>query len=42
MPIWSEGALLLTQDSPKDPSYLFTLANVGPEGFQLHRKQFKN
>jgi len=40
MPIWSEGALLLTQDSPKDPSYLFTLANVGPEGFSYTGSSF--
>ena len=41
MPIWSEGALLLTQDSPKDPSYLFTLANVGPEGFSYSGSSLK-
>ena len=41
MPIWSEGALLLTQDSPKDPSYLFTMANVGPEGFSYTGSSLK-
>ena len=41
MPIWSEGALLLTQDSPKDPSYLFTLSNVGPEGFSYTGSSLK-
>ena len=41
MPIWSEGALLLTQDSPKDPSYLFTLANVGSEGFSYTGSSLK-
>ncbi len=41
MAIWSEGALLLTQDSPKDPSYLFTLANVGPEGFSYTGSSLK-
>ena len=41
IPIWSEGALLLTQDSPKDPSYLFTLANVGPEGFSYTGSSLK-
>ena len=41
MPIWSEGALLLAQDSPKDPSYLFTLANVGPEGFSYTGSSLK-
>tara|TARA_R100001594_G_scaffold23585_2_gene46159 strand:- start:4171 stop:6390 length:2220 start_codon:yes stop_codon:yes gene_type:complete len=33
MPIWSAGSILLAQDSPKDASYLFNLANVTPEGF---------
>ena len=41
IPIWSEGALLLTQDSPKDPSYLFTLANVGSEGFSYTGSSLK-
>ena len=41
IPIWSEGALLLTQDSPKDPSYLFTMANVGPEGFSYTGSSLK-
>ena len=33
MPYWSSGALTISQDRPSDPAYLFTLANVGPEGF---------
>ena len=33
MPIWSAGSILLAQDSPKDASYLFNLANVTEEGF---------
>jgi len=33
MPIWSAGSILLAQDSPKDSSYLFNLANVTEEGF---------
>ena len=33
MPIWSAGSILLAQDSPKDSSYLFNLANVTSEGF---------
>ena len=33
MPIWSAGSILLAQDSPKDASYLFSLANVTEEGF---------
>ena len=41
MPIWAQGALQLTQDSPKDPSYLFTMANVGPEGFSYTGSSLK-
>ena len=33
MPYWSAGSLTLTQDSPKDSSYLFNLQNVSPAGF---------
>ena len=33
MPIWSAGSIQLAQDSPKDASYLFNLANVTSEGF---------
>ncbi len=33
MPYWSAGALTIAQDSPADPSYLFTLANVLEPGF---------
>ena len=33
MPYWSAGALTISQDSPKDSSYLFTLANVVDGGF---------
>ena len=33
MPYWSVGALTLSQDAPTASSYLFTLANVGKEGF---------
>ena len=33
MPFWSAGALTISQDSPKDTSYLFTLANVLEPGF---------
>ena len=41
MPIWAQGALQLTQDSPKDPSYLFTMANVGSEGFSYTGSSLK-
>jgi len=33
MPIWSSGALTITQDRPTDASYLFNLANVTEAGF---------
>ena len=33
MPYWSAGSLTLTQDSPKDSSYIFNLQNVLPPGF---------
>ena len=41
MPIWSAGTLSLAQDSPKDASYLFTLANVTPEGFSYSGSSLK-
>ena len=33
MPYYQAGSLTITQDSPKDSSYLFTLANVVAPGF---------
>jgi len=33
MPYWAAGSLTMTQDSPTDASYVFTLANVAPPGF---------
>lgn len=33
LPYWSTGALTINQDSPSDPAYLFTLANVEEGGF---------
>lgn len=33
MPYWAAGAMEISQDKPKDYSYLFTAANVGPGGF---------
>ncbi len=33
MPIWSAGSIQLAQDSPKDASYLFNLANITEAGF---------
>lgn len=34
MPYWGAGTLILSQDRPTDPIYLFTQANVSEEGFQ--------
>jgi len=33
MPFLAAGSMTISQDSPKDPSFLFTLANVSEEGF---------
>ena len=33
MPFYSAGGIAISQDSPKDPSYIFTNANVTEEGF---------
>ena len=41
MPIWSAGTLSLAQDSPKDASYLFTLANVTEDGFNYSGSSLK-
>ena len=42
MPFWSTGALTISQDSPKDASYLFTLANVGEGGFTYSGSSLKS
>ena len=41
MPIWSNGTLSLTQDSPKDASYLFNLSNVTEDGFSYSGSSLK-
>ena len=41
MPIWSDGTLSLVQDSPKDASYLFSLANVTDAGFSYSGSSLK-
>lgn len=41
MPFWAAGALTVTQDAPKDASYLFTLANVGEAGFEYSGASLK-
>lgn len=33
MPYWATGALTISQDSPVDPAYLFTTANISEDGF---------
>ena len=40
MPIWAEGTIQMTQDSPKQASYLFNLANV-TEGFSYSGSSLK-
>ena len=40
-PIWSEGSVTITQDKPTDPSYLFSLANVGEDGFTYSGSSLK-
>jgi predicted phage tail protein len=41
MPYWSTGALTVSQDAPKDPAYLFTLANVSEAGFSYQGGSLK-
>ena len=40
-PIWSEGSVFLSQDRPTDPTYLFSLANVGEGGFSYSGSSLK-
>ena len=40
-PIWSEGSVTITQDKSTDPSYLFSLANVGESGFSYSGSSLK-
>lgn len=42
MPYWAAGALTISQDRPADPSFSFTLANVGPEGFNYSSSGLKS
>jgi predicted phage tail protein len=41
MPYWNAGTLSISQDAPDDWAYLFTLANVGPEGFKYESSSRK-
>ena len=42
MPCWAAGALTISQDAPKDPAYLFTLANVAEGGFNYQSSSIKS
>jgi len=42
MPYWAAGALTISQDRPSDPAFLFTRANVGPEGFSYSGSSIKS
>jgi len=41
IPVWSQGSISIVQDKPTDPSYLFSLANVTPEGFSYTGSSLK-
>ena len=41
MPIWSAGSITISQDKPTTASYLFSLANVGLEGFAYQGSSLK-
>ena len=41
IPVWSQGSISIIQDRPTDPSYLFSLANVTPEGFSYTGSSLK-
>lgn len=41
MPYWATGALTVSQDSPADPAYLFTYANVSEGGFSYQGGSLK-
>ena len=41
MPIWSSGAITITQDKPTDASYLFNLSNIASSGFSYTGSSLK-
>ena len=41
MPYWAAGSVTASQDRPADPSFLFSQANVGPEGFAYSGSSLK-
>jgi len=42
MPYWSQGALTISNDQPRSASYIFTAANVTPDGFSYEGSSQKN
>lgn len=42
MPYWSAGSLVIAQDRPSDPIYLFNQTNVGEDGFQYSGSSLKS
>ena len=41
MPYWATGTLTISQDAPRDASYLFTMANVTEAGFSYSGSSLK-
>ena len=41
MPYWSSGSLLISQDRPTDPLYVFNQTNVSEDGFQYTGSSLK-
>jgi predicted phage tail protein len=41
MPYWSAGSLLISQDRPTDPLYVFNQTNISDEGFQYTGSSLK-
>ena len=41
MPIWTAGAITITQDKPTDPSNLFNLSNIASAGFSYTGSSLK-
>ncbi len=41
MPIWTAGAITITQDKPTDASYLFNLSNITSNGFSYTGSSLK-
>lgn len=41
MPFWTMGSVVIAQDRPQDPSYLFNLSNVTADGFNYQNSSQK-